>query len=227
MNKNIINSLWIIVPGAIALVRWIFIKFRKQFRKRLMEKFTEIATRINGSAKNSFAGSPSITGNYNGTPVKIKYIPVTQYNPSSLRIDFLKKPLFRLSLRKEDWSTKISKRIGLARKITLNISEFDEKFFIQTNDRLNCATYFADSRNREIVEKICDKGWILVFGRKEIVVTKNLSKAEKLFEEKGIKGMREFFFKQNITATSKQEEIDVEEVMDILEALAILSKSWI
>ncbi|GAH32077.1 unnamed protein product, partial [marine sediment metagenome] len=149
--------------------------------------------------------------------------------PPSLRVDFFKKPPFRLSLRKEDWSTKISKRIGLARKITLNISEFDEKFFIQTNDRLNCVTYLTDSRNREIIEKICDKGWILVFGRKEIVVTKNLSKgkAENLFEEKGIKGMREFFFKQNITATSKQEEIDVEEVMDILEDIATLSKNWI
>lgn len=224
----ILSVLGVIVAGAIvvSLIRWIAIKLRK----RLIEKFTEIAARINGSLRASFLGSPSIGGSYKGIPVKIKYLPASEDEPPTLRIDFLKKPLFRLTLKREDWSTRIDKKIGLARKTTLNIPDFDEKFFIQTNDKLNCATYLADSRNREIIEKIYEKGWRLNFGKREIVVTKSLSKSANLLEEKrikGLKGARELFFKQNIRELFKQEEVNVEEAMNILEALDRLSKGWI
>jgi hypothetical protein len=141
-------------------------------RRKLKQYFEKIATSINGKVKTSFFGFPEIQGDYQNIPFKIKYI--TYEYTSDIKIEIFKEPSFKLSLRKENADTEISKKIGLAREFQIGIHDFDKDFFIQTDNNLKCQRYLSMPKIREIIKDIYDKDCSLKFTKKKIELIKGL-----------------------------------------------------
>jgi len=187
----------------------------KSTTKGVKERFESIANSVNGELKPSRFGVPQIQGNYEDIPFRIKYEHGSQGSPSRIRIEVLQKPPFELSLRRESADTKISKKIGIAKEMQIGIPDFDEQFFIQTNDKIRCQGYLGDSKIRETIKSIFERGGYIRFTRDKVEFSKPLTPASKGTVSKHM------FIK------SPQTMIDEEEIVGFLKEISFLSKSML
>jgi len=144
--------------------------------KKIGQRFKKIANTINGTVKTSLLRFPEIQGDYQTIPFKIKYRGRGQYSPPQIRLVMLRKPPFKLSLTKENLGTKVSKKIGLAKELQTGISDFDEEFFIQSDNKSRVLSYLSRDNIQETIKNIYDKGWRLSFTKKHFELEKDLDK---------------------------------------------------
>lgn len=170
---DILSTLPFIIVLLIAgsLVWWLL-----RCHKKVHQRFEKIAVAINCTVKTSFLRFPEIQGDYQTIPFRIKYRGRGQYSPPQIRLVMLRKPPFKLSLTKESLGTKISKKIGLAKELQTGISNFDEEFFIQSNNKSRCLSYLSMDSVRDAIKNIYDKNWRLRFTRKRFELEKDLEK---------------------------------------------------
>jgi len=143
-------------------------------RKKLKEIFDQIAVKIGGITKTSFLSLPGVEGNYKGIPVKIIYNSGGENNPPYFKITFSKKPPFILTLYEENPLTRFGKKFGLVKEVVLNVPDFDEKFFIRTNDKMRGTVFLSDYRNRETILKLHQQEWRLILGKSAVEVQKTI-----------------------------------------------------
>ncbi|MFH0795454.1 MAG: hypothetical protein V2A65_00145 [Candidatus Omnitrophota bacterium] len=143
-------------------------------RKRLKESFDQIAVKIGGRTNTSFFSLPGVEGNYKGIPVKIIYNGGGEDTLPYFKITFSRKPPFWLTLYEENSLTTFGKKLRLVKEVVLNVPDFDEKFFIRTNDKMRSIVFLSDSRNRETIMHLHQQGWRLTFGKSAVEVQKVL-----------------------------------------------------
>lgn len=77
-----------------------------------------------------------------------------------------------MSLRKENFDTRLSERIGLTRELETGIPEFDAAYFIRTSDQSDCRIFLSNATHRAAITKISDKGFGLIFTRNHMELGK-------------------------------------------------------
>lgn len=150
--------------------------------KKVNEKMGSIAASLNGKLNSSFAKDLSnsrhtieIVVDYNDVPVKVFYMGSAKYSPPKIGVEALKKIPFSLSLRKENFDTRISKKIGFVKDAEIGIEEFDNEFLIVTNNNLICRSYLTNDQVREKIKSILERGWRFGILDGRITIEKNLT----------------------------------------------------
>jgi len=207
------DSIFIImgILGVLVAFGMVFL-ILKSVTKGIKEKFETIANSINAELKPSPFGVPQIQGNYEGSPFRIKYEHGSKGSPSRIRIEILQKPPFELSLRTESADTKISKKIGLAKEMQIGVPDFDEQFFIKSNDKVRCQSYLGDSKVRETIKSIFERGGHIRFTKDKVEFSKPLTPSSKETTSKPI------------FINMPQTMIDEDEVVGFLKEISFLSK---
>ncbi len=188
------------VAGAIALI------ILKIVNKGLKEKFRNMADLTGGIVQMSVFGTPRVEGSYEGIPFRILFERGGQYMPSYIRIRMLEGPGFGMILRQESMDTRVSKKIGLAKEAKIGIPNFDDKFFIQTNDKIKCKDYLSSDKRRDFIMSILDKGYTMKIELDMIQVSKSL-------RPKGVK------------ISLPHSLIDEQEIINLLKDSVILCRS--
>lgn len=147
-------------------VRWSNIQLKKRFKR--------LASALGGYFLASFFGWPSVEGRCQEVPFRILFRRGSKHSPNLILVQILTSPGFVLSLREEDLGTKISKKFSLAKETKTGVTDFDERFFIQTNDEFRCQSFLSNQECRDLITGIYDKGWVLQFTKNRIELFKPL-----------------------------------------------------
>jgi len=127
-------------------------------KKKKTEKFIrKIAEAFDGTLSSEFGtmGGKFHT-TYNEHKFEVKYTPPAKNTPSCLTISLKKDFGEYMSIRKENWFDKFGSQIGLVQKIRTNDSVFDDKFFIETNNRI-LSGQIMDEKHKLLVTDLFNK----------------------------------------------------------------------
>jgi hypothetical protein len=198
------NYLWIYILVAFIVIGGCIIGWliSSSFQTELKSKFEKIAEYINAKVINSripLFTSPKIKGYCSDVPYEIIVISGSQYSPPDVRITFFIIPPFQLNISKRGKVSKISKKLGLLKGIKTGISDFDNKFFIKTDNETKCLDFLKLPEIRDIVAELYKKGWYIVFRKKYIELIKKLKP------------------KSNYTFSLVVDLLDEKEISDILD----------
>ncbi|MCX5641683.1 MAG: hypothetical protein NTY10_00330 [Candidatus Omnitrophica bacterium] len=198
-------------------------------------KMAEIAIGIKGRLKKSLFMSPVIEVSDQGSPMVISYFcGGSKSGPPHLDVSLVKKPPFRLLLTKEGAVPQIFKKAGLIREMVINVPDFDNKFLIQTSDKMKCLMYLSDYRKREIIESLYAGGWQVIFETdrlklKSTFITELAPAGVKALPKSiTVPGLREVFA-EGLKAANFLPILDTltaEYMSGILEKLYRLSEGW-
>lgn len=144
------------------------------------KRATALATIVHGIATISNQGNSEIEGVFQNAKFRIYYPCPGKKNqePSVLIVlIFTARRFFQLELRRENWDTRISKRIGFVRnEVEVGDKEFDSAFLLLTPDRERCKEYFSGQDKRSLIRTIYDQGYTLAFSDEGILMTIPLQK---------------------------------------------------
>jgi hypothetical protein len=161
--------------------------------------FTQLAAslggRLHSSALNALpisTGQFNIRGRHHGVPYQLTYSGGDRYNRMPrIKLVIPVKPSFTLSLRKEDFDTRLSKQIGMATELEIGVPDFDAEYYIRTNDPTNCRNFLLIPKHRKAIRHIHRTGFMLAFTRKHILLSKyacaGFSPGTKIIEESDAK----------------------------------------
>jgi len=170
-------------------------------RKVIDQRITQLADSLGGrkhaSALNALPASTgrySIQGCHQGVSYQLNYRGFRDSRAARVTLVIPLTPMFTLSLQKENWDTKLSKRIGMATELEIGVPDFDEEFFIRTNDPMTCRNYLSAPDRRAAIRHIDRAGFRLTFTRKNIQIEKHIQPAEfsgntKIVETSELKGL--------------------------------------
>lgn len=162
-------------------------------KKSAANRFAQLAASFGGRAHRSFFNNTySVQGRHHGVPYELMYYGGKMkggVRPAAITIVVPVKPLFTLSLRKEDLDTKLSKKIGMAIELEIGVPDFDDEFFIRTNDPTSCRSFLSVPKHRTAIRHIYQQGYALAFTRKRIELRKAVK--ELWFADKDIVGESE------------------------------------
>lgn len=171
MGFNIENIILIIIIG---LCIFVFLYIKEKYNKQIRE----VSKYLNATTKKKFIFNQIIEDQFNNIPYVIKYL-LNRYS-SAFQIEFHVKPPFKLSIRKENIDTRISKKIGLVKEIKINVPDFDNKYLILSDDKMLSEQYLYNPRIREIIEYIDSKGWNMRFKKTHVYLEKEIKHNEQL-----------------------------------------------
>ena len=104
-------------------------------------------------------GSPSGAGRIDSVEYRYRYYPGSKNSPSSFRveIDAPSDKLFKVA--REGGFDRLSKRLGISTEIQTGDRDFDENFYITTNDNKFIQSFFGSSAKRQAVRDIFSNGF--------------------------------------------------------------------
>ncbi|HNQ34890.1 MAG TPA: hypothetical protein PKN80_02375 [bacterium] len=189
-----------------------FITYYRRTTRVVRARFNSLAASLNGRVKSVLGLNFSLGADYRGLPIQITYSPGDNNRPPSLAIAARRRPPFRFRLQKQDWNTRLSSRLGLARGFKSTDPDFDQRFFASTGDRNRCAVFLADVRNRSELEALAEAGWQVEFGRRQALIRKKLTRTPIVFREELRKrnlrnAAREIFGLSNAAADFSETEL--------------------
>lgn len=171
----------ICMPFAIFIVAIVFINRRK---KNVAKNFEILAEALGGQLhRSSLNGLPiatgrfTIEGHYHGLPYQLQYRGGSKYTTPHLTLVVPIVPLFTLTLRNENLDTKLSKQIGMASELEIGLPEFDNEYFIQTNDPTHCRKFLRVPEHRAAIDNIRHSKFTMAFTRQQIQLTKPVATA--------------------------------------------------
>jgi hypothetical protein len=141
------------------------------------KRIKALAPIVHGIATISHQGSTKIEGVFQDAKFWTYYVG-NKNRPFVLKIVmFTARRFFHLDLRRENWDTRISKRLGWLRgKVEVGDEKFDSAFLLLTEARDRCKEYFSDQDKRTLLKTIYDQGYTLAFGDEGIAMTIPLQK---------------------------------------------------
>ena len=177
------NLIWVyILIGFIVLIGCVIgLVVSSAFSQEWKQKFEKIAKLINGRVIESripLFGTTKVAAKFLDIPFEIMVIGGSQYSPPDIRITFLKKPPFQMSITKEGIVYRIVK-IGFLKEIQTGYPVFDKKFLIKTDNEEKCKEFLQNDNVREIILDLYEKEWHIVFRKKYIELIKNLKPKSK------------------------------------------------
>jgi hypothetical protein len=148
-------------------------------KKAAAKHFTQLADSFGTRMHCSYlTNTYSMQGSHHDVPYELRYYgggnPQQGGSSGSITISVPVKPLFTLSLRKEDFDTKLSKKIGMATELEIGVPDFDAEFFIRTNDPTNCRLFLSVPKHRAAIRHIYQQGYTLAFTRRRIELRKGV-----------------------------------------------------
>ncbi len=179
--------------------------------------FDSLASSLNAEVTSTRLGYPTITTLRDGIPLKIYFQPGSRHNPAAIVFESSKEPPFTLQLSREDFDTRISKSIGIAKELKVGIKDFDDRFFIKTNNDARCRNFLASSSVRETIGHLDDMNASLTLNAKSMEVRKLLRPTKpQVLDLKNLKKLD--FLKAH-------RQINKEEVLDLVENFTQIVKS--
>ncbi len=148
--------------------------FVRQALAEIRRVFDDLASALNAEVTSTGLGYPTITTLRDGIPLKIYFQPGSQYNPAALVLESSKKPPFTLQLSREGFDTRVSKSVGMAKELNVGVRDFDDRFFIKTNNDARCRDFLASSSVRETIIHLDDLNASLALSAKSIEIRKLL-----------------------------------------------------
>jgi hypothetical protein len=168
-------------------------------KKTANKHFTQVAASLGSRTRCSvFNDTYSMQGRHHNVPYELRYHGGNNWgggsSSGSITIVVPVKPSFTLSLRKENWDTNVSKKIGMATELEIGVPDFDAEFFIQTKDPTSCRNFLSVPRHRAAIRHIYQQGYTLAFTRNQIELRKDVKNLmfadnDEIVEESEIKGV--------------------------------------
>ena len=142
------------------------------------KRIKALAPIVHGIATISHQGSTEIEGVFQDAKFRTYYLGPNKNQPFFLKMFmFTARRFFQLDLRRENWDTRISKRIGFVRdEVEVGDEKFDAAFLLLTAARDRCKKYFSDQDKRTLLKIIYDQGYTLAFSDEGILMTIPLQK---------------------------------------------------
>ncbi len=184
-------------------------------------QLNEIADRIGGKLKGGIITVGYVEGIYKTNKIKISLTWPSQYTPPQLIIEFFKKSPFKIKIKKRTQTHRFLIKLHLLREFNIGISDFDEKFFIRTNNEMFCMNYLSQNTIRTSIEQIINQHSSLLFLNDRIKLIKlcAVTKDEK----------REFIRNRSlkklmaIQSSGVEKILEINSIMDVLENLYVLT----
>lgn len=104
-------------------------------------------------------GSPSGTGRVDSVEYRYRYYPGSKNSPSSFRVDIDAPSEKSFKVTREGGFDRLSKRVGISTEIQTGDQDFDENFYITTNDNEFIQFFFSASAKRQAVRNIFNAGF--------------------------------------------------------------------
>lgn len=116
---------------------------QKRMRKKAFEKL----------------GSPSGTGRVDSVEYRYRYYPGSKNSPSSFRVEIDTPSDKSFKVTREGGFDRLSKRLGISAEVQIGDQDFDENFYITTNDNEFGQFYFSSSAKRQAIRDIFSAGF--------------------------------------------------------------------
>ena len=169
-------------------------------KKTANKHFTQVAASLGGRRTRCsvFNDTYSMQGRHHNVPFELRYHGGNNRgggsSSGSITIVVPVEPSFTLSLRKENWDTNVSKKIGMATELEIGVPDFDAEFFIQTKDPTSCRNFLSVPKHRAAIRHIYQQGYTLAFTRNQIELRKDVKNLmfadnDEIVEESEIKGV--------------------------------------
>lgn len=94
-------------------------------------------------------------GNHKGHDIRFKYSPQTKNSPAFFEISMNTVAASKLVIKQESRFESFAKKLGITKEIQIGDSEFDDKFFIDTNDE-NFTRKYLDTQRIEQIKALYD-----------------------------------------------------------------------
>jgi hypothetical protein len=104
-------------------------------------------------------GSPSGTGMLNSVEYRYRYYPGSKNSPSSFRVEIDAPSERSFKVTREGGFDRLSKHFGISAEAQTGDREFDENFYITTDDNEFIQTFFSPSAKRQAVRNIFNTGF--------------------------------------------------------------------
>ncbi len=104
-------------------------------------------------------GSPSGTGVLDSVEYRYRYYPGSKNSPSSFRVEIDAPSEKSFKVAREGGFDRLSKRLGISTEVQTGDQDFDENFYITTDDNEFIQSYFSSSAKRQAVRNIINAGF--------------------------------------------------------------------
>lgn len=157
----------------------------------------QLSSQIGGKLKRTILGSVILETLYKEKPFKIKITPPSRGAPATIVIKLLRDCSFKLWITTECKFSKLEKKLGLYYKeIKIGISEFDDRFLLNTKDENSVRSFLSNSPARKAISQLFEKGWSQMYIRKngltierDISTSAGMIKIDDLEQDKIIKAL--------------------------------------
>jgi len=151
----------------VVLIPWLIMEINRD--KKRIKALAPVVLNIATISKQS---NSQIEGVFRHAGFSIKYLGPNDGQPFVLNMFmYSARPFFYLDLRKENFDTRISKKIGFVREVEVGDEEFDAAFLLRTEARDRCKVYFSDEAKRTLVSTMYSLGYTLAFSTQGILMT--------------------------------------------------------
>ena len=171
----LILALVISIPFSIALIY--FVRMGSLDFKTV---FGELSTILDGELIHNKWGYPQIRVERQGLPITVTYMSGGKYGSAKLRLDVLIKPYFKLQISRENFDTRISKKLRMLKEIKISVEDFDNKFLIKTDDENQCRNFLSAAATREAINRLDKLDGSIALNKDGLVVLKELRSQQPL-----------------------------------------------
>lgn len=141
----------------IAFMIFVFVMILRQKQKEKIA-LKNLISNLNGCvSKNPFI--PKFIGTYQAISYSVVLSSGKEDTPNYLYIAFLKKPTFALKITKENLFTEIAQKIKSSCEIKISNTEFDNKYFIKTDQKERTITYLNNPAVKQVINELFQQGF--------------------------------------------------------------------
>lgn len=120
-----------------------FASKQKRMRKKAFEKLD----------------SPNGTGKVDSVEYRYRYYPGSKNSPSSFRVEIDVPSDISFKVAREGGFDRLSKRLGISAEVQTGDQDFDDNFYITTDDNEFIQAFFGSSEKRQVVRDIFSAGF--------------------------------------------------------------------
>ncbi len=203
----------------------VFFYLINNLSKKVRGKLNEIAFRMGGRLKKGIVRVGYVEGVYKTKQIKISYSWPVRDGISKLIIELFCSLPFRMEIKEKTAMNRFLRKIKLFRVIDTGILFYDEKFFVRSNNKMDCINYLSQSEIKTSIERIFNQQFFVLFLKDRIKLIKmcHLNKEERKRMQKEF--LQKLSLKKLTVALDYtiEKSLNTDSVMNVLDNLCVLS----